>query len=52
LKGADGFSGKERLSADDHRCDRQGGIGPGVGLSFLHARHPGMRAEWFDPPGL
>jgi hypothetical protein len=52
VKGADGFSGKERLSADDHRGDRQGGIGPGVGLSFLQARHPGMRAEWFDLPGL
>jgi hypothetical protein len=52
LKGADGISVKERLSADDHRGDRQGGIGPGVGLSLLQARHPGMRAEWFDLPGL
>ena len=52
MKGADGISAKERLSADDHRGDRQGGIGPGVGLSFLQARHPGMRAEWFDLPGL
>ena len=51
MKGADGFSVKERIMAVDHRNDRQGGIGPGVGRSFPQARHPGMRAERFDLPG-
>jgi len=53
FEGADGFSGKERIPAVDRHGNRQGGIGPGVGLSLLQARHPGgMRAEWFDRPGV
>lgn len=38
--------------ADDHRGDRQGGIGlESVHRSFMQGIR-GMRAEWFDMPGL